>query len=117
LAPDQPNLFSKLTIRFGPDMATVALGSGADEIAIGDGVTGGHTAILRIDPGTNRYGFSLVGDGVQPGGGFSHSGQLPANTTIDPDNIGITLSFDDEINFGASAYLVDDVVISKRDPN
>jgi len=110
---DQPNLFSKLIIRFGPQKITAAAPPG-NEVSIGSGVTGSHAVILRIDPGPKTYSFFIGGEGVSPNGGFTHNGTLPSGTTIDPENIGLTITFADEIDASGSSYIVNNVVISQR---
>ncbi|MGF1611931.1 MAG: hypothetical protein ACFCUQ_21210 [Kiloniellales bacterium] len=112
---DQPNLFSKLTIRFGPGKITAALPAG-DEVSIGNGVTGSHKVVLRIDPGPKTYAFFVGGDGVSPGSGFTHNGSLAPDTTIDPNNIGFTITFADEINAGATTYIVNNALVSVWEP-
>ena len=115
VGPNQPNLFSLLTIRYGPEKITATV-SGGNEVSIGNGVTGSHAVILRIDPGPGTYSFFIGGDGVSPGDGFTHNGSLSPDTVIDPENIGLTLTFADEINAGVSTYVVNDVEISERNP-
>lgn len=111
VGPDQPNLFAKLTFRYGPATITEEPAGGI-ETAIGFGVTGPHAVILRLDP-DGGYAFSINGDGVSPNGGFTHEGSLGPGT-IDPANIGITVTFADEIDASGQQYRVDDVFVSDR---
>ena len=113
--PDQPNLFSKLIFRFGPGKITVTAPPG-QEVSIGNGVGSSHGVILRIDPATKAYAFAISGAGVSPAGGFTHTGTLASNASIDPDNIGITLTFADEIDAAGSNYAVNNMTVSKRAP-
>ncbi len=112
---NQVNLFSKLNIRFGEQKITAQV-SGGNEVSIGNSVTGPHGVILRVDPNTLEYRFAITGEGVSPGGGFTHIGTLSSGTTIDPQNIGISITFADEIDAAGSFYTIDDVKISQIEP-
>jgi len=111
--PDQPNLFSKLTFRYGPGRLSVETPGHFVETAIGFGVEGPHNVLLRIDP-DGGYVFDIRGAGVSPGAGVTHQGSLPAGVTVDPANIGITLTLDDALDAGGTVYVVDDMFVSDR---
>lgn len=111
----QPNLFSKLIIRYGPEKITTTLPP-ADEVSIGNGVTGSHKVVLRIDPGPKTYSFFIGGEGVSPDDGFTHDGTLSPDVAVDPENIGLTITFADEINAGGSTYVINNMLISQREP-
>jgi hypothetical protein len=111
VGPDQPNLFSKLTFRYGPTTITEEPAGGI-ETAIGFSVTGPHAVILRLDP-DGSYAFAINGEGVSPGGGFTHAGNLPPDT-VDPSNIGVTITFAESIDAAGQQYRVDDMFVSDR---
>lgn len=109
---DQPNLFSKFTIRFASGSITVQPHDGI-ESTVGFGLEGPHSVILRIDP-DGRYSLSFTGDGVSPGGGFNHEGMI--GTEIDPENIGMTIAFDDSVaGGGGQFYRIENFTISQRE--
>jgi hypothetical protein len=110
---DTPNLFSKLIIRLGPQKLSVVVDG--EEAHFGLGVTGEHGALLRIEPATKRYWFTITGEGVSLGGSATIEGTL-SNTTVDPNNIGLALSFDGNIDAGQSRYVVPRLTISRRSP-
>ncbi len=112
VGPNQPNLFSIFIIRLSAGAISVQPQGGL-ETSVGFGVEGPHTVILRVDP-DGDYALSVVGDGVNPGGGFTHEGNLGSAGSIDPENIGLTLTFDDENGPGPEFYKVDNLEISER---
>lgn len=111
---DTPNLFSKLKILYGPQK--LAIVNGSEESPIGLGVSGPHGALLRIEPSSRKYWVTVNGEGVSPGGTITTSGTIGGNVSIDPNNIGLSISFDSNIDAGISRYVVERMKISKRGP-
>ena len=111
----QPGAASKLTVRFGPDEISVVPSPG-QIVPIGQQVRGNHTVILRIDPGPRTYELFIAGDQVSPGGSVSHTGSLAAGATVDPNSVGITITFAQDPGPGLTTYVVSTIEISERRP-